>query len=466
MKLNVICDPDPRLRKKAQEVKISPAVRIIIRQMRELLLRQTEPEGVGLAAPQIGKSWRIIVLKGLIGQESSPNHDPITARVLVNPKIISQSQELTREYEGCLSVPNLYGQVSRSIAVKVVALNEEGQIQKIKAEGLLGRVILHEIDHLEGILFTDKVEGKLLTGEELDKLLNDKGEGKHRIILMGSSQHTLIIAEKIMREPGLELSLIVSQGASSDSPSKQFCCDHKIAYRGIDRFDFEVTKKISEIRPDFIISAYFGLKVPPEILALPKFGCLNLHQSLLPKYRGPSPAQAAILNGEKTSGITIIKMDEGFDTGPILAQEEIPLSPTETTETFENKAYLRGGEVVLETIKKILSGNLALRPQNNDQATYTKKITKDSGQIDWERQTDEQIERSIRAYTPWPHAWTTIGQIRRRYLGGSYTSQKSDQKRLILISAELNGEKKLVLKTLQIEGKRPISWLGFASGYL
>lgn len=434
--------------------------------MKGLLLEQTEPEGVGLAAPQLGKSWRIIVFKDLASQESSPNSDPKTVRVLVNPKIISQSQEQTCEYEGCLSVPNLYGQVSRPIAVKVVALNEDSQPQKIKAEGLLARVILHEIDHLEGLLFIDKVEGKLLTGEELDKLLKEKEVEKHKIILMGSSQHTLVIAEKIMREPGLELSLIVSQGASSDSPPKQFCCDHKIAYLGIDRFDLEVTKKISKIQPDFIISAYFGLKVPPEILSLPKFGCLNLHQSLLPKYRGPSPTQAAILNGEKTSGITVIKMDEGFDTGPILAQEEISLSSTETTGTFENRAYLRGGRVMLETIKKALSGNLAPRPQNNTQATYTKKITKDSGQIDWERQTDEQIERAIRAYTPWPHAWTTIGQVRRRYLGDSYASKKSDQKRLILLSAKSSEEKKLVLKTVQIEGKKPISWPEFASGYL
>ncbi|MDP2874321.1 MAG: peptide deformylase [bacterium] len=466
MKLNIICDPDPRLRKKAQEVKINPTVKMIIRQMKDLLLGQTEPEGVGLAAPQIGKSWRIIVLKNPIGQESPPNYDPKTVQTLVNPKIIAQSQELTREYEGCLSVPNLYGQVSRPIAVKVVALNEEGQLQKIKAEGLLARVILHEIDHLEGILFTDKVEGKLLSGEELDKLLEEKVAEKHKVILMGSSQHTLVIAEKIMKEPGLELSLIISQGASSNSLLKQFCLDHNIAYLGIDRFDLEITQKISRIQPDFVISAYFGLKVPPEILALPKFGCLNLHQSLLPKYRGPSPAQAAILNGEKTSGVTIIKMDEGFDTGPILAQEEIPLSLTETTGIFEDRAYLIGGEVMLETIKKTLAGRLTPRPQDSTQATYTKKITKDSGQIDWERQTDEQIERTVRAYTPWPHAWTTIGQIRRRYLGDSYTPKKSDQKRLILISAELNEEKKLVLKTLQIEGKRPISWPGFASGYL
>lgn len=182
---------------------------------------------------------------------------------------------------------------------------------------------------------------------------------------------------------------------------------------------------IAALRPDFFIVAAYGKIIPKGILDIPKKGGINIHPSLLPKYRGPSPIQAAILNGDETTGVTIMLMDEEMDHGPILAQRifkevEPPVRGSTSRPTAEelskNLAEL-GAQLLIETIPKWLAGEITPQEQDHAKATYTKIIMKEDGRIDW-RKSAEEIERMARAYAPWPSAWTimcdTKGRTKRR----------------------------------------------------
>jgi methionyl-tRNA formyltransferase len=145
--------------------------------------------------------------------------------------------------------------------------------------------------------------------------------------------------------------------------------------------------------------------LPQEVLALPKHGLLNIHPSLLPRYRGPSPVQAAIMNGDKEAGVTIFKMDEQMDHGPILAQFKEEIKPDDTAASLYERLFTLGGGVMVTILPSYLEGNIKLRKQNHRKATYTRLLNRDSGKINW-KDSDQQIERFIRAMHPWPGSWT------------------------------------------------------------
>jgi len=162
-------------------------------------------------------------------------------------------------------------------------------------------------------------------------------------------------------------------------------------------------------KPDLIVLAAFGQLIPKEILAMPKYGCLNIHPSLLPKYRGASPIQTAILNGDRETGVTIMLMDEMLDHGEILAQQEFmnnELGIMNYEQLAEKLAGL-GAELLIKTIPKWINGEIKPHPQDESKATFTKIIEKEDGKIDW-HQSAEEIERMIRAYNPWPGSYTRI----------------------------------------------------------
>lgn len=167
----------------------------------------------------------------------------------------------------------------------------------------------------------------------------------------------------------------------------------------------EAIQQIKDLRPDLIIVAAYGKIIPGDILQIPKYGCINVHGSILPKYRGPSPIQAAILEGEKTTGITIILMDEKMDTGPMLNQQEITIDSKETFETLHNKLSRVGADLLLKTLPKYIDGEIKPRTQDDTLATYCQMITREDGQLIWNKNSEE-IERQIRAFTPWPGAFT------------------------------------------------------------
>lgn len=166
-------------------------------------------------------------------------------------------------------------------------------------------------------------------------------------------------------------------------------------------------KHIAEISPNLIIVAAYGQILPKALLQIPPYGCLNVHASLLPKYRGAAPIQWAIINGDVETGVTIMKIDEGLDSGPILTQRSTPITPEDTAETLHNRLAQMGSELLIETIPGYINGKILPVPQEESQASYAPKITKEHGRIDWELPATGILNR-IRAFIPWPGAYTYL----------------------------------------------------------
>ncbi len=195
----------------------------------------------------------------------------------------------------------------------------------------------------------------------------------------------------------------------------------------------------------FVIAAY-GKIIPKEIINKPKYGTLNVHPSLLPKYRGPSPIQTAIANGDAQTGVTIILTDEKMDHGPILAQRNVPIEQDDTGESLSEKLAKTGSELLVSTIPDWCAGKLKVREQNHKEATYTKLLTKETGRIDWSRDASS-IERMIRAYYPWPGAWTMLGNTKIKILKTHIENAS------------------VVIDILQPEGRKQMTYAEFNRGY-
>ena len=164
-------------------------------------------------------------------------------------------------------------------------------------------------------------------------------------------------------------------------------------------------EQLGRLRPDLIVVAAYGQLLPPAILEIPRFGCVNVHTSLLPKYRGAAPIQWAILNGETETGVTIMKMAQGLDSGDILSQQATPIAPDDDAATLHDRLAVMGAQLLTRTILEYADGKIVPRPQNESEATYARKITKEDGLLDW-RAPARQLGNRIRAFTPWPGAFT------------------------------------------------------------
>ncbi len=262
------------------------------------------------------------------------------------------------------------------------------------------------------------------------------------IIFFGNTKYSLIGARIISTT--YPLSLIVT---ISDSPVARWAKSLNIPFLETKKFDQEIFQKIASVKADFFIVEDYGLILPKAILDLPKYAPLNIHHSLLPKYRGPSPAPAAILNGDKISGVTIIRITQQVDAGDILAQREYKLSDRETTDSLLTELNDLGGKLVIQVIIQFLAGDIHPAPQHQLEAAYTKKLIKQDGYFDINNPPpDQKLDRMIRAYYPWPTAWTV-------WPFGS----AQDKKGKIV--------KFLPNQMLQMEGKKPIPFRDFLNGY-
>ena len=168
--------------------------------------------------------------------------------------------------------------------------------------------------------------------------------------------------------------------------------------------DPEAMDQLRAWAPDLIVVAAYGQILRPEVLNLPRHGCLNVHASLLPRWRGASPIQYAILHGDEVTGVTIMLMDEGLDTGPILSQHETAIGPEETAGELTARLAKLGADLLIETIPRYISGDLKPRPQDDNQATLAPRLTKDQGRLDWEKPADA-LARQVRAFEPWPGSY-------------------------------------------------------------
>ena len=235
----------------------------------------------------------------------------------------------------------------------------------------------------------------------------------------------------------------------------------------------EIQKELEDYQADCFVVVAYGKMIPQEVLDIPKMGCLNVHPSLLPKYRGPSPMQWAILNGDKETGVSIMLLDTGMDTGHILTQEKIPLDPNETTKTLQAKVQHVAPTLLVNTLKMYASGTLSPQSQNNEQASLTRLLTKEDGHIDW-TQTAKQIDQQFRALTPWPGMWTIWKRkgkaLRLKILNMHLLDKKTDS----LAGTAQSFSDRLYIQTrtsameiikLQPEGKQEMTAKEFLKGY-
>jgi methionyl-tRNA formyltransferase len=230
----------------------------------------------------------------------------------------------------------------------------------------------------------------------------------------------------------------------------------------------EVVASLLELEPWVIVVAAYGQILPPEVLAIPPFGCLNVHASLLPKYRGASPVAGALLAGEEETGITIMLMDEGMDTGPILAQARLPIVSEDNRGSLTEKLAYLGADLLLETLPRWLKEEIVPQPQEDDKATYTKILKKEEGLIDWSMSSVE-IWRQVRAYNPWPSAYTDFeGRPLKILRAGSIKGRRKGEPGLVVATKEgasvVTGEGLLALEEVQLAGKRAMGIAEFLRG--
>jgi methionyl-tRNA formyltransferase len=190
-------------------------------------------------------------------------------------------------------------------------------------------------------------------------------------------------------------------------PVKQWAAAHSLPVYQPRSFrkDPAVVEQLRALKPDLIVVAAYGLILPQAVLDIPRFGCINVHGSILPRYRGAAPIPSAILAGDAETGITIMQMDAGMDTGPMLSVAREPIRPDDTTASLGERLAQVGARLLIETLPGYLSGEIAPQVQPNDGITYSPKIDKADAQIDWSRAAVE-IDRAVRAYFPWPGAFT------------------------------------------------------------
>ena len=230
----------------------------------------------------------------------------------------------------------------------------------------------------------------------------------------------------------------------------------------------EVVASLRELQPDLTIVAAYGEILRSNVLEITRYGNINVHASLLPKYRGAAPISAAILAGESETGVSIMLMDVGMDTGPTLAQRATPIGVMDTTPELTARLAEIGATLLVETLPRYLSGALKPQPQNDAAATYTRPLHKDDGRIDWQ-QPATQIERMVRAYYPWPSAFTTWQGKRLKLLAAVITGSVAGSEpghvyrsgQQVVVTTGAGG---LALKQVQLEGRQAMEIKAFIAG--
>ncbi len=243
----------------------------------------------------------------------------------------------------------------------------------------------------------------------------------------------------------------------------------------------EPRELLERLAPDCIVIIAYGQIIPAALLPIPKHGWINLHASLLPKYRGAAPIHWAIASGETQTGLTTMRIDAGMDTGDMLLQSQMDIGPKETTPELAARMADAGAPLMVETLRGIAAGTLTPRPQRHAEATYAPLLKKEDGRIDWKRPASEVYNR-MRAFTPWPGAYTTFrGRIchivaepaskelsEASSLGSSVTGQKAAPGTIRLIKAGLlvacGGATQLRVLSVKIGGGRSVDALEYAHG--
>lgn len=396
--------------------------------------------GVGLAANQIGFNNSVFVVE--FQDETGKNNIPL--QFFVNPEIVEYSKEEKEKFEGCLSIPKIELPITRPEKIKVKAQDLDGKKIKITAKGLLARIIQHETDHLHGKVFTDLAKEKL--HRENPDLKNLK------VVYIGTGAFSEMVLRGLILL-GINIVKVITETEKPSGRKNEICKTPVAETAIIFKKNISETEKISELKneieelnPDLILLADFGQLIPNDILSIPKIAAINIHPSLLPKFRGSSPIQSALLSNEKETGVTIMKMAPKIDAGEILMQEVIEIDDSDNAMSMRDLLANLSLKMLTIFLPKIQKGEFKVITQDETKATFTRKFTKTDGEIDWQK-TPKEIDKQIRALFGWPGTYTTI-----------------DSKRLIIHQAHVE-DGKLALDVVQPEGKSPMIWNDFLRGY-
>ena len=307
------------------------------------------------------------------------------------------------------------------------------------------------------------------------------------IIYMGTPDFAVPPLEALVKA-GYEVAAVVTQPDKPKgrgktllpTPVKEEALKHGIpVYQPKKVRDPEFVETLKSLNPDVIIVAAFGQIIPKVILDMPKFGCINIHASLLPKYRGAAPIQQAVIDGEKESGVTIMRMGEGLDTGDIISRIVVPLDKDETGGSLFDKLAQKGAELLIQTLPSILDGTAVYEKQPEESPTpYAGMITKQQGLMDFNKSAAE-LERLVRGMNPWPSAYTFLDgktlKVWKALVENSGKVSGNGGKQSALPGTVLSADKagilvecgdgSLLLTEVQLEGKKRMDAAAFLRGY-
>lgn len=299
-----------------------------------------------------------------------------------------------------------------------------------------------------------------------------------KIIFFGTSDFALPSLEKLLVAPFDLVGVICQPDRPQGRGLKCQCCavKEKARAKGLPAWqpqtlkDVAIEKKIRSLKPDAMVVAAYGLMIPQKILEIPPYGVVNIHPSLLPLYRGPSPIQAALLDGAQETGVSLMLLDREMDHGPILVQEKIALTPQDDIFSLSRTLANLGAEILAIYLPPYLEGKIKPRAQEHHRATFTKMIKKENGRIDWAKPA-QFIERQVRAYLGWPGGFTQWGERRLIILGAvaRETDRYREENGSVFAIADQPyvqcGTGVLGLKKLQLAGKGPATGAEFLRGY-
>jgi methionyl-tRNA formyltransferase len=295
-----------------------------------------------------------------------------------------------------------------------------------------------------------------------------------RIVFFGTPEFAVPSLKILAQVKGIEILSVVTQ------PDKAVGRKQEMTFPDVKKAALELklpiiqprTKKeleeaLKDIKADFFIVIAYGMILTEKILNMPKYGVINVHASLLPKYRGASPIQECLLNGDKETGISIMKISKGMDEGDIFLIKRVPIENEDTTTTLFSKLAVTSSVILPLVLSDIVKGILSPLPQNNQKATYCRKIEKEDGKINWNK-TAEEIKNMIRAYTPWPNVYTELSGKKIKILEAEISKDDLPPGKIALENNIIKiGTKKgsLIPKKIQLEGKSPMDIKNFLNGY-
>lgn len=300
-----------------------------------------------------------------------------------------------------------------------------------------------------------------------------------RIIFMGTPDFSVPTLEALVAS-GHEVVAVVTQpdkpkGRGKEihmSPVKECALQHNIpVYQPVRARDEAFVEEMRALNPDAMVVIAFGQILPKSLLDLPKYGCVNIHASLLPKYRGAAPIQWAVIDGEKESGVTIMQMDEGLDTGDMLAKAIVPLDEKETGGSLFDKLSEAGGRLCVETLAKLEKGEIIPEKQGESPTAYASMLDKKMGNIDWNKSA-VVIERLVRGLNPWPSAYTHLDGKTLKIWACDVLPQsasKGESGEILEVTKDAihvqTGDGILVLREIQLAGKARMDAGAFLRGY-